>query len=164
MVIAYKESFKGKCYVILFYDSAPSHSLLHREDLFHRLSEADILLVRLAGKTTAFSQPLDSEGYLRTLKSRLRLESLTERRYLAERYCTISGNVFPTILKETRCDPRYCTLRCWHRLGFSPSFYSSRVRGDWVTGASELSRRLTCLGHEARKQSSMGERRTLQMP
>ena len=157
MVIDYKKSFGGRCYVILVYDSAPSHSMRNLEGLFNKLSESDILLVRLQGKTTAFSQPLDSEGYLRTLKSRLRLESLTERQHLAERYCTVSGNVFPCVLRETQRDMRYSTLRCWHRLGFSHKFFAARVQGDWVTGASHLSRRLTLLGNEARKQSSMGE-------
>ena len=157
MVMDYKKSFNGSSYLILVYDSAPSHSLCHQEDLFRRLSGANILLVRLAGKTTAFSQPLDSEGFLRTLKSRLRLETLEERRHLSEKYCTVSGNVFPLILRETQRDVRYSTLRCWHRLGFSPKFYASRVQGDWKTGSVELSRRLTMLGNEARKQSSMGE-------
>ena len=156
MVLQYIRSFGGPLYVIMFYDSASSHSLQEDVAFFERCRASGLYFVKLAGKTTDLQQPLDCAGFLRSFKSSLKLASLEERRNMQESYATISSDSFPIVYKKTAA--KFCTLKSWVGLGFSPAHFRWRVHGDWSSGAGLLSRRLTMLGREAQKVYGEGSR------
>ena len=153
-VLDQKRLSEKRFYLILTYDSASTHMLGYA--LFQELLHNDIFCIKLAPKTTPYSQPLDASGHLRTMKSRLRLETLPERRaMLPFKYSTIAGQIFCKVYSECRMELRYNSLQTWSQLGFDPQFYRNRTSGDLFIAMERrgevLNRRLRNLKSDAYK-------------
>ena len=149
-LVDYKKSFRCRIFLIWIYDAAPPHSLAGKDSHFEFLKQNDVYVVKLHGKTTGLNKVLDAEGMFRSLKARVRVKSVLERK-LEESYCTISGGVFHQQWSKLSRDPRFSGLGPFKRVGFSFSQYERRTHGDGHMELELLSRRLKALYRETLK-------------
>ena len=127
-LLEYHDSLSCHTFVIWIYDKASVHTLCDNIETFERLIDSGIFPVKLEPKTTSLQQVLDCEGPFRSLKSQLRLKSPVEH-ICESSYCTIGSQVLYEIMKDVWGRERYSGIRCFARLGFSPSDYMARRSG-----------------------------------